>query len=347
MNVSIKDIARAAQVSHSTVSRALADSPLISEPTRARIQELAQRMGYVPDAQARGLVMGRTMTIGVVVTTIADPFNAQVVQGIESQAHEQGYTVILVSSNLDPAREAAAVDMLRAKRVDAVIVTASRIGDLYQESLLRSGVPVLLINSHNEQGDARLLSIGVDNHQGGYLATQHLLDLGHRHIAYITGTPNHSDDRDRLAGCRQACAEAGLDPNAVHVLHGNGRADGGESVLRDLLWLSPVPTAVFCYNDMTAIGLLRGARDAGLAIPNDLAVVGFDDIPFAAYVSPALTTVAQPMFAMGQRAVQAALAQIEQSQQQAERILFEGELIVRESTGAHRAPAEEPERSIR
>ena len=131
MSVSIKDIAKAAGVSHSTVSRALADSSLISDATKARVQALAREMGYVANAQARGLVTGRTMTIGVVVTTIADPFNAEVVQGIETTAHEHGYTVILVSSNMDPDREAAAVEMLRAKRVDAIMVTASRIGDLY------------------------------------------------------------------------------------------------------------------------------------------------------------------------------------------------------------------------
>ncbi|MCP4514561.1 MAG: LacI family transcriptional regulator, partial [Delftia sp.] len=178
--VSIKDIAQAASVSHSTVSRALSDSPLVKAQTKARIQRLARDMGYSPDARARSLVLGRSQTVGVVVTSISDPFIAGVVQAIESAAHDQGYAVILCSSNSEPEREIAAVEMLQSKRVDGVIVASSRIGALYQEHLERLGVPIVLINSHGQQGERYTFTVSVDNRQGGYLATMHLAQLGHR-----------------------------------------------------------------------------------------------------------------------------------------------------------------------
>lgn len=342
--VSIKDIAKAAGVSHSTVSRSLSDSPLVKPETKVRIQRLAREMGYTPDDWARSLVMGHTRTVGVVVTTIADPFIAQVVQGIESTAYEHGYSVILASSNSDPSREIAAVEMLRSKRVDSVIVTSSRVGALYQEHLERIGVPVVLLNNHSEQSGRYLFSVTVDNHHGGYIATQHLIELGHRRIAYITGPSNHSSNTGRLAGYHQALTEAGLEFDPALVVSGNGRVEGGEQAWQVL---PPIPerlTAVFCYNDMTAIGLLRAARQHQIRVPQDLAVVGFDDIPFASLVHPPLTTIAQPQFEMGQQAMQMALDLMQRqtlADGQASDISIKGQLIVRESSGPPRAPASE------
>ncbi len=340
--ISIKDIARAAGVSHSTVSRSLSDSPLVNPETKARIQRLSSEMGYTPNAAARSLVMGRTRTVGVVVTTIADPFIAEVTQGIESTAYEHGYTVVLASSNSDPAREIAAVEMLRSKRVDGVIVTSSRVGALYHDHLERIGVPVVLINNHSEQSGRYTFSISVDNQHGGYLATQHLIALGHRRIAFVTAQVNHSSNMGRLAGYQLALSEAGLASDPSLVVAGNGRVDGGVHSWSSLKTLPEPPTAVFCYNDMTAIGLLHAVQQAGLSVPQDLSVVGFDDIPFALYVSPALTTIAQPQFAMGQQAMQMALDLMKApSGAQISDINIKGELIVRESSGV---PA--PGRSI-
>jgi DNA-binding LacI/PurR family transcriptional regulator len=336
--VSIKDIAKKAGVSHSTVSRALGDSPLVSSETRARIQRLAREMGYSPDAQARSLVMGRTQTVGVVVTAITDPFIAEIVQAIESTAYDRGYSVILASSRSKSEREIAAVEMLQSKRVDGVIVTSSRVGALYQEHLDRLGVPVVLINSHREEMGSYTFSISVDNRHGGCLATRHLLELGHRRIAYVTGAADHSDDRERLAGYRQALTEAGIVPDRVLIVAGTGLAAGGERALPQMLALEQPPTAVFCYNDMTAIGLLRAACRAGLSIPGDLSVVGFDDIPFASFVRPALTTIAQPMPDMGRQAMEMVLALMKDQDHDGGAVsnaVVQGQLIVRESSGAN------------
>jgi DNA-binding LacI/PurR family transcriptional regulator len=334
--VSIKDIARAADVSHSTVSRALSDSPLVSAETKARIRRLADDMGYSPDAQARSLVMGRTLTLGVVVTTITDPFIAEVVQGIESTAHNYGYSVILASSNSEPEREIAAVEMLRSKRVDGVIVTSSRVGALYQGHLEQLDVPVVLVNSRSKQRWSYAYSINVDNRHGGCLATEHLLGLGHHRVAYVSGASEHSDDLERQAGYRQALAETGIAFDPALVVPGTGRAGAGERAFPALMAAVKPPTAVFCYNDMTAIGLLRAARQAGVSVPHDLAVVGFDDIPLATYVHPSLSTVAQPKPEMGELAVEMVLTLMEEGDSgggEVPNVVVQGQLVVRESSG--------------
>jgi DNA-binding LacI/PurR family transcriptional regulator len=341
MSISIKDIAKAAGVSHSTVSRALSDSPLVSEETKTRIQLLAREMGYSPDAQARSLVMGRTHTIGIVVTTITDPFIAEVVQAVESTAHSQGYSVLWASSHSEPEREIAAVEMLHSKRVDGVIVTSSRVGALYQQHLDRLGVPVVLINSHSEQRGPYTFSISVDNQRGGYIAVKHLVELGHRRIAYVRGAADHSDDLGRLAGYRQALDEAGIEFDPARVVPGTGRASGGERALPALLGVSDRATAVFCYNDMTAIGLVRAASRQGISVPGDLAVVGFDDIPLASYVAPSLTTIAQPKGQMGRRAARMVLALLSDARGASgavSNIVVQGNLVVRESSGAKVRP---------
>jgi DNA-binding LacI/PurR family transcriptional regulator len=339
--VSIKDIAQSAGVTPGTVSRALRDSPRVNPETKKRIQHLADEMGYAPDAQARSLVTGRTQTIGVVVTTMTDPFIGSIVQAIESAAHDQGYAVILASSNDIPEREIAAVKMLQSRRVDGVIVTSSRVGVLYQESLDQLRVPVVLINSLAQQGGRQTFSMNVDNTHGGYLATNHLIQKGHRRIAYVAAPADRSDSKERMAGYRNALTEAGADSDPSLVVQGTGGAGGGQRALPVLLSLDDAPSAAFCYNDMTAIGLMRAARKARLSVPEDLSIVGFDDIPFASYTHPALTTVAQPIRKMGQQALQMALELLGNTNlenRDSANFVVKGKLVVRESSGAAQHP---------
>jgi DNA-binding LacI/PurR family transcriptional regulator len=299
-------------------------------------------MGYTPDAQARSLVMGRTQTIGVVVTTLTDPFIGSIVQTIESTAHDHGYSVILASSNDIPEREIAAAETLQSKRVDGVIVTSSRVGVLHQGRLEKLGVPVVLINSLVQHRGRYTLSIGVDNRHGGFLATEHLLQRGHRRIAYVTSPDDRSDNMERLAGYREALAGAGIDYDPALLVQGTGRPGGGQRALPVLLALEDRPSAVFCYNDMTAIGLIHAAREAGLSLPQDLAVVGFDDIVFARYVHPALTTVAQPVAKLGQGAMEIVLGLDRDHQvkdKEVVNVAVKGKLVVRESSGMRMRPA--------
>ncbi len=300
MRISIKDIARAAGVSHSTVSRALSNYPLVAATTRGRIRQIAAELGYSPNAIARGLVTHHTQTIGVIVTSIADPFAGEVVRGIEQVAGDSDYRVFLGTSHADPVREVNLVKGLRESQVDGIIVASSRVGASYMPLLSEIGIPIVLINSLQE--GPYIYSVSVDNAQGGHLATEHLLALGHRRIAYLGGPADHVSSRDRLTGYRDALSAAHLPFDSALVRDGDGRFTSGEQIAELMAETRP-PTAVFCYNDLTAIGVLRAVRRRGLRVPDDISVVGFDDLEFAAYVEPPLTTIHQPKTEMGRRAM--------------------------------------------
>ncbi len=338
MRISIKDVAKAAGVSHSTVSRALSDNPVIAQATRSRIHRIAQKMGYAPNAIARGLVTRRTQAIGVIVTTIEDPFAAEVVRGIEEVAADHHYRVFLGTSHNDPVREVNFVRALREWRVAGVIVASSRVGALYQSLLKEIGAPIVLINNQKAQ-KARstprgsksevIHSVAVDDRNGGALATRHLIDLGHRVIAYLGGPRDHAASRSRLAGYRRALRQAGIAYDPSRVLFGSGRADAGELAL-EFFARSPAPTAIFCYNDMTAIGALSALKRRGLRVPDDVSLVGFDDIPFARYVDPPLTTIHQPKDEMGRLAMRMLLDLVDGNP--VANVTVPGKLIERAST---------------
>jgi DNA-binding LacI/PurR family transcriptional regulator len=330
MSVSIKDIAKAAGVSHSTVSRALADSPLVAEGTKRRVRRLAKEMGYSPSAIARGLVTKRTYTVGLVVTTIADPFVAEVVGGIEETALDNGYSVILCDSNAEPQREITAVRTLREKRVDGIIVTASRVGNLYLPLLEEVEVPIVLVN--NQQEGRYVYSVATDNVHGGEMAINHLLELGHRRIGYIAVPEKTSSSLERLKGYKRALQAHKVEVTDSLISSGNGWPDGGERGMRQLLALSSPPTAVFCYNDMTAVGAIAEAKRMGFRVPQDISVVGFDDIAFAAYVDPPLTTIEQRKYEMGQIAMRMVLDILAGADAVSD-ITLQGRLVMRGSSG--------------
>jgi len=330
--VSIKDIAKKAGVSHSTVSRALRDSPLVSQETKERIRRLAEEMGYSPSAVARGLVTQRTHTIGLVVTSIADPFVSRITDGIEDVALNAGYSVFLCNSHADPERELAVVRTFHERRVDGVIVTASRVGSLYSSLLEELGVPVVLIN--NQRPGRYVYSVSTDNRDGARKAVDYLIKLGHRRIAYIGSQSRLYAHGERLAGYREALTAHGLSPDPRYIV-ADMEADDinrGRRAARDLLSLSPPPTAIFCFNDMTAIGVLVACREMGCRVPEDLSVVGFDDIAMAAFTCPPLTTVRQQCYELGREAMNMMLKLL--NNQEASDLVLPAELVMRESCRA-------------
>lgn len=333
MGVSIKDIAKAASVSHSTVSRALSGSPLVKDETKALIKRIADEMGYSPHALARSLVTRRTQTVGVVVTTIADPFVSEIVRGLEETSQNHGYTIVLCNSNAEPRRELAAVKALREKRVDGIIITASRIGDLYMPLLEDFGVPIVLINS--QQTGKYVYSIGTDDRKGGMLATEHLLSLGHTRIGYIASPNNVSSSLARLEGYRAALEARGLRFDPVLVADGDGGPAAGAEAATKLAGHSDRPTALFCYNDLTAIGAIRALDDMGLDVPGDISVVGYDDIPLVEYLNPPLTTIKQRKYDMGCMAMDMLLSLLGGAQD-VQDIAIEPILIHRKSTAPAR-----------
>src|SRR3982751_2540072 len=333
MPVSIKDIARLAGVSHSTVSRALHNSPLIPAATAQRIQRIAQEQGYTASAVARSRVTRRTQAIGVVVTSIADPFNGDLVDGIEEVANERGYSVILATSQADPDRELAVVRSCQERRVDGILVASSRVGALYVPLLSELEVPIVLIN--NQHGSEFAYSIRIDNVDGMRLATEHLVELGHTEIAYVGDRFGLHSDEERFEGYREALRSRQISVNQGLVVRGDGKADQGATALDQLLSTQPRPTAVVCYNDMTALGLMHRAQELGMRVPDALSVTGFDDIPFAAFAGPPLTTVRQPRRDMGRQAMRLLFALLSGEQPEKTSII-NGELIVRGSTAPRR-----------
>jgi DNA-binding LacI/PurR family transcriptional regulator len=327
---SIKDIARLANVSHPTVSRALQNSPLVNPRTAEKIRKIAAEAGYRASAVARGLVTRRSMTIGLVVTTVADPFTSEVFSGIEQEAHDRGYCVFLAESNADPERERKVVQIFAERRVDGIIVTSSRLGALYLPLLSELMVPIVLVNDQLPGGFVH--SVQIQNLEGSRAAASHLTGLGHRRIAYLGDEFGYQSDAERCAGYREALEAAGIAFLPELVVHGDGKPEAALRAMDALLALPQPPTAVCCYNDMSALGAMRSIHLHGLRVPEEISVAGFDDLFFAPYTQPPLTTVRQPTRRMGQLAMES-LFKLMSGDESEIRIKVEAELIVRASTG--------------
>ncbi|HEY4388799.1 MAG TPA: LacI family DNA-binding transcriptional regulator [Ktedonobacteraceae bacterium] len=333
--VSIADIARSAGVSHTTVSRALRGNPLISSDTRERIERLAREMGYTPNAIAQSLQTHQTGTIGLVVTTIADPFFGEVVRGVEAVAREAGLSVFLSASYNQPEQEMAIIDTFRRRRVDGVLIASSRILD-YEQHIK---VPTVLINSQASSQNMLLHSVVVDDYLGAQLAVQHLLQLGHRAIGYLGSHSRPRSNQQRLSGFQKALAEAGItcdDRWVVLAPHEEASSEEDLTVGQDMAsrLLDTGVTAIFCYNDMIAIGVLAACRKRGLTVPEDMSVVGFDDVNVASYIEPQLTTICQPKVQLGQLAMQ--VMQDLLSNRPGQNHTLSPHLIVRSSTAPFR-----------
>src|SRR5450755_2499098 len=328
-HISIKDIARIAEVSHSTVSRALRNSALLPVATRERIQRIAKEQGYAASAVARSLATRKTHAIGVVVTSIADPFNGEVVSGIEETANEAGYSVILATSQTDPRREMALVHSFKERRVDGILVASSRVGALYAASLVDLRIPLVLLN--NQHVGRFVHSVSIDNVSGAEKATKHLAGLGHTKIAYIGDRFGMQSDTERLRGYRKGLRACGIPLRGEFILQGDGKPDGAREAASHLLSLPDPPGAIFCYNDMSALGVLEEAAQRDLEVPRDLSICGFDDLFFTPFLNPPLTTIRQPKREMGRQAM-TLLLQLLAGEQHGKTIAVEGELIVRSST---------------
>jgi LacI family transcriptional regulator/LacI family repressor for deo operon, udp, cdd, tsx, nupC, and nupG len=334
--VSIQDIAQAAGVSHSTVSRALHNSELISPEVRQRIQQLAQEMGYTPNAVAQSLKRKRTNTVGLVVTSISDPFLGRVVRGIEDTARAAGVSVFLSISYNEPERELEIIENFQRRRVDGVISSASQLYGEYVQRLMELNIPTVVINQQAEAGVEPLHFVDSDDYDGARQATTHLLSLGHTRIGYLGLGSRTASNQRRQRGYCDALRAAGVQPEPGWMRSSAASAYRshtddvvvGQTFLPDLLQAGV--TAVFCYNDMVAVGVLMQCRELGVRVPQDLSVVGYDDVEIAAYVTPPLTTVHQPKLRLGELAMQMLLDLLDGRPVQDQ--VLPVELVVREST---------------
>ena len=326
MPVTMDDIAKAAGVTLSTVSRALADSPRVNAATRVQVQRLAREMGYVPSAIARGLATRRSFTLGIVVRDIVDPFVAELVRIMDVHALELGYSLILSHAGNNDAREQVALRILRQQRVAAIIMPDSSVPDSFLTRMAGAGMPLVLLNRMHYP-----YSIGMDNTGGGELAVNHLASLGHRRIAYIGSLRCQAENDDRQKGYEQALVKRGLPVDGSLITLADTWPEGGQSCMRRLLTLDEPPTAVFCFNDLMAIGAIGAVYSAGLQVPQDISIVGFDNIELGAFVCPPLTSIAQDKEQFARLAVDMAHA-LATGQPAPERTILPGRLVVRAST---------------
>jgi DNA-binding LacI/PurR family transcriptional regulator len=327
--LSIKDIARSANVSHSTVSRALRNSPLVNPATAEKIRRIAAESNFRPSAVGRSLATGRTYTIGVVVASLAQPFVAEVLSAIEEVAAQRGYSVLLASTKGDPEREMAMVQQFEERRVDGVLLITSRVRSIASSLLAEMQIPMVSVDNQ-DAADAGC-SVFVDNATATHAAIRFLVQLGHRRIAYVGDRNGFESNTLRHDAYRAALESLGLLYDPRLVVEGDSDAEGGMRGMEGLLAGGERPTAVFCFNDMTALGVLTAIYQRGLRIPQDVSVVGFDDLPIAAFTQPALTTVRQPRGQIGRIAADSLFAMLSGAKADRLRVL-RGELIVREST---------------
>ena len=328
----IKDVARLAGVSVATVSRVYNDSHLVREDTRERVRQVAQQLGYSPHGAARSLITSRTHTIGVLLPDLYGEFFSEVIRGIDLRSQQEGFHVLVSSARNDGRSLESALRSMRG-RVDGLIVMSPDMDAGAGRRGLPERFPVVLLNS--PPSDSGYDSLGVANFDGAYAMVRHLAGLGHRRIAIIRGAEQNFDAAERLRGYRAAVAELGLEADAALELPGDFSEAAGHAAALRLLALPRRPTAVFAANDGMAIGALSAVREAGLKVPEDLAVTGFDDIPMARYLDPALTSVHVDITALGASATDWLLATLQgQEVPGARREMLPTTLIVRRSCGA-------------
>ncbi len=330
--VTIRDVAAAAGVSYQTVSRVLNEKPDVAEQTRRHIKQIMHELGYQPSAVARSLALRRTHTLGVVTSDFSDWFFTQVIVGAEMEAHRAGYSLLLSNTerNLDQPKY---VRLFGERRVDGMLfIRANAYGDSQQMiALSEQGLPVVTTAYDRQATSAPIGIVIVDNVKGGYMATHRLIETGHRRIAMIGGPSTWESVKDRMLGYQRALEEAGIEFDPTLIEYGDWNYESGYQAMRQLLARTTNLTALFAQNDRMALGAMRALREAGREIPDDVAVVGFDDIPIAAYSTPPLTTIRQPIIQVGQTAVQLLIQMIESSVQERKEVVFEPKLIVRQT----------------
>lgn len=343
-SITLSDVAKTAGVTSMTVSRVVNKNGYVSEETREKVLQVIKELNYRRNGLARGLKRQRTDTLGLVLGDIANPFAAELARSIRDITAQRGYNLFICISEHSAKEDVAAFDSLADHQVDGIIVAtrSNRIGDEHLHEMIERGVSVVCIGRdfHDENSD----SVTADALNGGFQATQHLIDLGHKRIAFIGATIASGGNLKRLQGYLKALEANDLEIDE-RLITGNTEANEdapgysteklGYEAMKRLLVLPNRPTAVFARNDFTAIGAINAIKENGLRIPNDISIVGFDDIPMAIHTSPTLTTVRQPTRRQGSLAAEFLLRRIEAKESvRREEIVLECELIVRDSTSS-------------
>jgi LacI family transcriptional regulator len=360
--VTISDIARLAGVSKATVSRVLNDKPDVDPATRERVVRIMDEYDFVPSIAASGLANGRPRLFGVLIPSLTWPLMPEFMRGIGELVEQSSYELVLYTMSQKQDRSAVIDRILAARLTSGLLAMFPGQSFEHIQQLHEHGFPVVMID---DQGPTTTTPwVGTDNRAGAYAATRHLLSLGHRRIGHVHGNPDYQVSHDRYAGYCDALAEAGITPDPSLVVEGDFKPPSGRTCGAQLLSLPERPTAIFAANDEMAYGVMAAAEERGLRIPEDLALVGFDDIASSAHVRPALTTVRQPFYEMGQAATRLLLSLVDAPRPIATRwtgnsiagstassvrdahhpmrVLLPIGLVVRDSCGARRAAVSAP-----
>jgi LacI family transcriptional regulator len=328
-NVTIVDVAREAGVSYSTVSRVVNNNQHVRSETRERVINAMMRLGYVVNQQARSLRGGRSQVIGLLVPTIGNSYIGEIIRGIDAELSANQYDLMLYTTHRRKTKESAYVATITRGMADGLLLLLPTNIEAYSTTLRQQQFPHVLID--HEGIDDNSVAIRSTNWQGAYDATCYLLNLGHRRIALITGIMELSCSVDRLAGYEAAYRDHGLEPDPALIYEGDFFRPNGYEGASYFLDLPEPPTAIFASNDISAFGVIEAIRNRGLQIPDDVSVIGFDNIPEASHVHPGLTTVRQPLEHMGRLAVKMLFKRLEDPDLAGERVELATELIVRET----------------
>jgi LacI family transcriptional regulator len=325
----MSDVAREAGVSLMTVSRVVNDKDGIRTETRQRVQEVIERLGYRPSNLARGLATQKTGTIGLVVPDNANPFFSEVARGVEHLAYINGYTVFLCNTEENTKREYDILRLLDDHRVDGVILCSPRLEDAdLLEAIARQPATVLVNRPlHNNP----VASVMIDAQLGGRLIAGHLIEAGHKRIGILAGPRTSLSGRDRMMSFVQTIRDAGIEQPEEWILHCSPTIKGGTSAAKQLIQSYPELTALICFNDLVAVGALQACKQLGRSVPDSLAVTGFDDIPMAAFVTPALTTCHMHRHELGRQAMQLLLNLMTGEEHESD-IVLKPHLVVRDSS---------------
>ncbi len=335
--MTLKDIAKASGVDVSTVSRSLSGSYGIHKETRERVLAIAAQLDYRPNRIAKGLATGRSHTLALIVSDIRNPFFADIARGAEDAAFGANCDLVLCNSDLDPQKQVHYIQSLQEKRVDGILMNSvGSLDRVQQEFLSSTGIPVVLLN--RPRSESNFSTVTPDNAGGGFMAGSRLVELGHRRIVHLTGPREDSNLRERARGFLRSMT--GREDVAPTVLHGDHTFAGGYEMMQAALAADPNITAVFAGNDVVAFGAVRAVIEAGLRVPDDISIIGFDDVDLATVIHPPLTTVHQPKYETGHIAVEMLLTMAErQGPPIAEHRVLEVELIERQSCAPPRRPA--------
>jgi DNA-binding LacI/PurR family transcriptional regulator len=333
--VIISDVAEEAGVSKQTVSRVINNRPDVADHTRKRIKEIIARLGYHPDPIARSM-RGDTHTLGCITPNLSDYNFSSIVQAAQAEARNSGYFLLTGSAQSEQDVQSL-LNEIMSRRVDGLLVINPRDDNRYLHflPLIEQGVPVVYIK--NTPVDENVSAVSLDDVSGGYLATLHLIGLGHRKIATILGLPNEECTKGRLAGFHKAYHEAGLQVNPKLLAQGDWSASSGNQAIKDLLAKGEAFSAVFAQNDRMAVGAIQALREAGFKVPEDISVIGYDDIPLSSYFDPPMTTVRQPMEAFGRIGAQILIEALNNHAFVPQIVRLAPELIVRKTSAPYHA----------